>query len=1093
MQGYRKEDIEKVIPGYWYRTPKDVNWLVETVTISRGQLNIEKEKRSLFIAIDSYTWHKGSKNSGIYSGWKDTHKTIGNFQQLIAGIIVQKPLPNLDENIPQYVTENTYDAIRKLANFTYSTFLGKTIGITGTAGKSTSKNLLNVLLKKCGTVEATRGNHNTRTGVPLTVACAITKPNYLIIESAISGLWMKPHGIMKEYPPDIALITSIDGGQNKDAFETAKIKSKIAEGMNKKGIVVVNNDAKEIETLLKYVKEFNEQIITYGWGLDSDSRIVNYIERKGYACITANILGEEVSFNTKLLGEKMALNIIGVLTVIKKLDIPLHLITPHIQSYEPGEGVQTFEEVKLKTNQSFTLINDSWNATGIAMIEAIRMFHNQATFYNGKKIAILGRIENLGESEARRQHEALAEPLIQSDVDIVFAHGPEMKYLLNKLPETLIGGYFENIERLMEAVVPIIEPESLILLKGSPRSSDFKHAVKHLKKELKVNHKRNILPKIHPFSTDSGAITFDMETNEIAGTAGNIHAKQNQGVGNLLLIDEILQRIFSKTIALSFTFKPGNQALKEGKSLNALRMKENQPLTLHTLLTAALVRNAPDALLMLANQVIGSNRRSVNIIREKALALDIPKDTVLNLTGRRVSKQEQVLTLPILYKAAKQLFNQYSKELGILSQPFFQYRGNVFKQPTNLFSLGKISHGIFYGYLDSIGATLSHVNEKKYITVVIGATDPYERDQLIMNSLEGMETEKKKVAIKKSIDRNPYKITILGDTYFGELYTDIRKKHGRTDSLQKYNRNYSFDKIRSIITESDYTVCNFEAAISEEREHPLKAAKPFILYADGKKTIPSLKKEKIDLVTLGNNHLMDCGIEGLKLTLEQLNEGKIEWIGSGMNQLEAEMPHIQYVNGQRIAIFNGYWYRNPMYYNFDFYAIGNKPGVACLSGNMKRNIQNEKNHNPKGLIIVIPHWGVDFKPVLDQQRAYAYALLDAGADVIIGHGAHMMQEIEKYDDKYIVYSIGNGVFNSNGEYNRRHVAPYSFIAQLVQDKGWKLRLYPIYTNNLKTFWQPSFVNDEQFSHCNQILKTYGSINLTDKTDEGSRHYFELRI
>src|SRR5699024_1549547 len=133
-------------------------------------------------------------------------------------------------------------------------------------------------------------------------------------------------------------------------------------------------------------------------------------------------------------------------------------------------------------------------------------------------------------------------------------------------------------------------------------------------------------------------------------------------------------------------------------------------------------------------------------------------------------KQEQVLTLPILYKAAKQLFNQYSKELGILSQPFFQYRGNVFKQPTNLFSLGKISHGIFYGYLDSIGATLSHVNEKKYITVVIGATDPYERDQLIMNSLEGMETEKKKVAIKKSIDRNPYKITILGDTYFGELY-----------------------------------------------------------------------------------------------------------------------------------------------------------------------------------------------------------------------------------------------------------------------------------------------------------------------------------
>src|SRR5699024_3371052 len=200
-------------------------------------------------------------------------------------------------------------------------------------------------------------------------------------------------------------------------------------------------------------------------------------------------------------------------------------------------------------------------------------------------------------------------------------------------------------------------------------------------------------PKTHSFSNDAGAITFDMETDEVVGVAGNIHAQQNQGVGNLLLIDEILQRIFSRKIALSDIYKPGNQALKEGKSLNALRMKANQPLTLYTLLAAALVRNAPDALLMLANQVIGSNRRSVDIIREKALALDIRKDAVLNLTGRRISRQEQVLTLPILYKAAKQLLNQYSKELGILSLPVFQYMGNVFRQPTNLFNLGEISQG----------------------------------------------------------------------------------------------------------------------------------------------------------------------------------------------------------------------------------------------------------------------------------------------------------------------------------------------------------------------------------------------------------------
>src|SRR5699024_6685802 len=100
----------------------------------------------------------------------------------------------------------------------------------GTAGKSTCKNMMNFLLSNDFDVVSTRGNHNTRTGVPLTVSCAITQPEFLVVESAVSGLWMKPNGIMKDFPPDVALITSIDGGQQKTAYETAILKAKIAEG-----------------------------------------------------------------------------------------------------------------------------------------------------------------------------------------------------------------------------------------------------------------------------------------------------------------------------------------------------------------------------------------------------------------------------------------------------------------------------------------------------------------------------------------------------------------------------------------------------------------------------------------------------------------------------------------------------------------------------------------------------------------------------------------------------------------------------------------------------------------------------------------------
>ena len=119
------------------------------------------------------------------------------------------------------------------------------IGITGTAGKSTCKTLLNELLEVNHTVNSTRGNHNTRTGVPLTVANAINNPDYLVLEMAISSLWMKSGGIAKTYIPDLALITSIDGGQNKTPYETAILKSKIAEGMHHNGKVILNRDMNE--------------------------------------------------------------------------------------------------------------------------------------------------------------------------------------------------------------------------------------------------------------------------------------------------------------------------------------------------------------------------------------------------------------------------------------------------------------------------------------------------------------------------------------------------------------------------------------------------------------------------------------------------------------------------------------------------------------------------------------------------------------------------------------------------------------------------------------------------------------------------------
>ena len=113
----------------------------------------------------------------------------------MSGVIASRPIDYLDEDIPQFIMKDTYSAI-KTREFSFSLFKGKMIGITGT-GKSTCKTLLNELLEVNHTVNSTRGNHNTRTGVPLTVANAINNPDYLVLEMAISSLWMKSGGIAK--------------------------------------------------------------------------------------------------------------------------------------------------------------------------------------------------------------------------------------------------------------------------------------------------------------------------------------------------------------------------------------------------------------------------------------------------------------------------------------------------------------------------------------------------------------------------------------------------------------------------------------------------------------------------------------------------------------------------------------------------------------------------------------------------------------------------------------------------------------------------------------------------------------------------------
>ncbi|MBH2029177.1 MAG: CapA family protein [Moraxellaceae bacterium] len=314
-------------------------------------------------------------------------------------------------------------------------------------------------------------------------------------------------------------------------------------------------------------------------------------------------------------------------------------------------------------------------------------------------------------------------------------------------------------------------------------------------------------------------------------------------------------------------------------------------------------------------------------------------------------------------------------------------------------------------------------------------------------------------------------INIIGDTYFGEYYTKRRKKKGIDDALQRYGYQYSFARIKQFFAEDDFNIANFEAVFNLDEYSPLQGEKDFILGAESQQTLTEFKRIHINALCLANNHSKDYGAASLIHSLTVLDQSNINWIGAGNNQQQAHQYFQIQIKQQNVAIFNGYWHRNTAYQDYDFYALGDGAGVACLNAILVEQIIQYKQVYPNHKIIVICHWGQDFQATQTEQEKLANLLTCIGADLVIGHGAHTIQPIQKINHKPVVFGIGNAVFNSNGEFEKYQALAYGLIVQINLIEN-KMKLYPISTNNLENFWQPYAVTDTQFKQA--------KLNLTSR-------------
>ena len=404
------------------------------LNLNIGEVKIDSrkiEKNDIFVAI-----------RGGNSYVKDVLKKGA------ALVFYDDPKVEINDKRAIYV-EDSIDFLQEIAKKYRQTLNVKIIGITGSEGKTSTKDILYSILSERYRGKKTQGNYNNHIGVPLTVLQLDEKDEFLVLEMGMSELG-EIRTLSEIAKPDYALITNIGDSHlefliNRD--NVFKAKTEIFEFVLPENRVVYGDDFyfQNIEGIKVGEKEGN------------DIKISTFYQDKNGSKFNLDYSGKKMRIETNLYGKYNAINTSLSIAIALKIGVSEDEILRGCRDLKIT-GMR-FERIE-KNGKIF--INDAYNASPVSMKVSLETFNE--IFKSDYKVAILGDMLELGK-ESKVLHEKLSETIKKIDLDEIYLVGKEMKYLYEKL-DTASCFYFENIEEIKQKIDGIKEGAA-ILLKAS--------------------------------------------------------------------------------------------------------------------------------------------------------------------------------------------------------------------------------------------------------------------------------------------------------------------------------------------------------------------------------------------------------------------------------------------------------------------------------------------------------------------------------------------------------------------------------------------------------------------------------------------------
>lgn len=343
------------------------------------------------------------------------------------------------------------------------------------------------------------------------------------------------------------------------------------------------------------------------------------------------------------------------------------------------------------------------------------------------------------------------------------------------------------------------------------------------------------------------------------------------------------------------------------------------------------------------------------------------------------------------------------------------------------------------------------------------------------------------------VKESKYDIFFYGDLEFAESYQARYDVQFKRNVLRQKGYDYTLEKVKHFLNEADLNIANFESVITNEQSSSLTGVKACVHWDDPEIVPELLKRHNMHAVSLGNNHGYDYDRAGLIQTLQSLDAAGVSHFGAGLDEKAAAEPYVKNVTlgkqNLNLYVFGGYKYRQDYDKDFHYYAQGSKGGVNLLiPERVNEKIAKIKKEDKDAYIVMFPHFGFDLQKTVQHQREMAHAFIDAGADIVIGHGPHMINEIEYYKGIPIIYSLGNFMFAA--DFHKKSL-DYSLIAKLSFKKNFGLKpvvaLYPIYTNEIKNNYQTRPIAKEELPKVIKLLcENNGNIEKSLTIDENDK-------